>query len=1366
MIGDWGLGIGDWGLGPIPNPQSPIPNPQYNILKITKSLITNNKKYCSFLLNYKNSTLESSYKTPEITEYPVYKNIEFVSLSNLEQNRFNTSGYSVKERDHNKSGSNISSLFNFNFKVDKENTSIKDKSSFNHNRLTSLYSQSNKSFFNKSIGNNHKKSISFFDLNKSEKANTNLINFPIYFFQSYLNIDDITNSNQKKINNLNVKSNYIIQSTTNKYYSQNKCEINVITEKVESEAINENSNKIIFDENSGDEFTYENEDKFKNDNLDYNNDYVNNKEIKLKCNENIDIIDDLNIGELSNKDVKNNLTESYNQYLNWDFQNFLEEKFDFILNNSVNNFDFIKSKIIDGIYIKDRFELSIKSVEMIVHNDNKEKVFSVYLPFQFLYAFYYLNEVEIFSLLSQIITFSNNDKELNDSQQSYNMDESFSKRSRLATEEENEIPKFNKFNEKEEISNLGIQWKYFMMSLNLIFKRKGKRDNEEKGVKNNSIKKFTHQQTTTVKKIVLFKESVEKEDQNLKNQEEEVIKNDNDNYNNMSIDFFINNQRFLITLDYPKIEFSINDKNKTIRKYISKKLLLYLMKENFINWEFYIFNYLGELKLFRLIFKNITSNNFFKMSNEKILSVYFNEKDTSIKKKKLHSYRNMTSLPFLFRRAELYNKKGKKGYAELKTKIEASENDNDIIYDNRYVVSLDEIRFKYVSLNDFEYKFIIKGKDGIIFQKICPANFKIEKLDKNTNKISNKEYNFNLKNLKKIEELRMYYPLENYFKKFITFNFYKIEKTSKVKSLGEKVYTKNFDKNSKSIKDINKSNEINIKRTKSNKSLYSVKSKKSEKSNLSIKNKNRSEAILNNLTLKNKDEEKNYFLSPNFNGTNYNKFENEKIFHNETKNEDIEYKNLKNNNDQSNNCEKDNSKMRRASINNVFKPGQKISFRKSFFINKQDIDSTNKMKINNKVDIKGFKTENLFNNNKKVENKLVKEISNKELSKNKIMSEIGSSKNENGNENENENNLIKNSNGEKLDNQTQNNLSSIDNNKLNNLDKNDEFLVHLDKKIKNEGYNKLASNFKLHFLNKYMKNDHEPIKLEVNFDFEKFEKININLLEYLPVVFTKTSVLNKEGIKSTFFNYKTEELSIDNLSKIPIIIERKSNFTQDEINQIEKIKQNFEYKITDLKTSSLFRMCLTNKGEYKKEIDGRIDDIILKDFLETDINQWYVIILKYIAFFKREIKETKNKLKNARISLNECGVEVIDKHKLVMQKKVSKLIDLGIISSKNDEKIEFLMNRYKNADSKNSDKRFSQFHLPTKSNILNTTNSNDSDSFLKRNSLFPSSIKSQNTNFNLNFQNFKKNTIQNSDEIDIKLKQLTNKNLISKNRIS
>ena len=81
---------------------------------------------------------------------------------------------------------------------------------------------------------------------------------------------------------------------------------------------------------------------------------------------------------------------------------------------------------------------------------------------------------------------------------------------------------------------------------------------------------------------------------------------ENENYckdiNNSKYLQWISESRYnTIKINPPKIEFFLNDNTFYISKNIPKELLIFLLNKSFINWDFFILNYLSKFKSFKCV---------------------------------------------------------------------------------------------------------------------------------------------------------------------------------------------------------------------------------------------------------------------------------------------------------------------------------------------------------------------------------------------------------------------------------------------------------------------------------------------------------------------------------------------------------------------------------------------------------------------------------------------------------------------------------------------------------------------------------------------------------------------------------------------
>ena len=97
------------------------------------------------------------------------------------------------------------------------------------------------------------------------------------------------------------------------------------------------------------------------------------------------------------------------------------------------------------------------------------------------------------------------------------------------------------------------------------------------------------------------------------------------------------NNRYKVIIKLPEIQINLN--NLVITKFIDIELILFLIKKNFINWDFYVIDYLFSFRNFRFITEKILSK-----SLKNIESVYNKEKNGYINFQKVKDvlYCNLT----------------------------------------------------------------------------------------------------------------------------------------------------------------------------------------------------------------------------------------------------------------------------------------------------------------------------------------------------------------------------------------------------------------------------------------------------------------------------------------------------------------------------------------------------------------------------------------------------------------------------------------------------------------------------------------------------------------------------------------------------
>ena len=167
------------------------------------------------------------------------------------------------------------------------------------------------------------------------------------------------------------------------------------------------------------------------------------------------------------------------------------------------------------------------------------------------------------------------------------------------------------------------------------------------------------------------------------------------NINLINMPWITLDSNYNIKITMPKIAIKLPNYSKQINHFIDKQLLVFLYKNNFKDWNFYISHYLFTLKKFRICINNILS--YYTLFNLRINRLKFN-------KFKIDDPETENNKNYLFTNED-----------------ESNDNKNDnyknIIYEKHY---LSNIRFEQYnnSLNDNEYIFLVSDDDNIQLYKL------------------------------------------------------------------------------------------------------------------------------------------------------------------------------------------------------------------------------------------------------------------------------------------------------------------------------------------------------------------------------------------------------------------------------------------------------------------------------------------------------------------------------------------------------------------------------------------------------------------------------------------------------------------------
>lgn len=189
--------------------------------------------------------------------------------------------------------------------------------------------------------------------------------------------------------------------------------------------------------------------------------------------------------------------------------------------------------------------------------------------------------------------------------------------------------------------------------------------------------------------------------QKIYNKNTESMKNLFDsNINIIHLSWITLDKNYLIKITMPHIAIKLTNYQKQINHFISKEIFVFLYKNNFKNWNFYISHYLFSLKKFRICINNI-------LSYYSLLNMLNKNKAKTRKHFSFNNYKlNIT---------EIENEK-KKLYKNINNVNNKNINDT-IIYKQYY---LSNLKFEYYenSLNDNEYIFFVSDDEFIHLYKM------------------------------------------------------------------------------------------------------------------------------------------------------------------------------------------------------------------------------------------------------------------------------------------------------------------------------------------------------------------------------------------------------------------------------------------------------------------------------------------------------------------------------------------------------------------------------------------------------------------------------------------------------------------------
>lgn len=672
-----------------------------DIIKGTKSVLTSKIKFREYIKNYSKTTEKYTFKAPGISDYPIFKKKSCLLIP-------------VKT----KKVSFYEDLKTLNTNKDIEGFSPKNK------KKILFFSPKESQYKNKLLNNiktieSRKRFPKIFNLyyrnkkNKEERYNTLFLDF---FYK--WNKDSEKISENTKINTLPEKD-YIDNSKSN-----NKNSKFIKNDKYSELRYDDNK---IFDE----DYSLYIEEKI---------DYIINNTI-----ENVQHKLESNFNDVNSKEIKLKLESIKIQFKPISDINKINK-------TSINNFN-------------DILEISKKK-----EDSSKEMV--LYVPLYYAFLFCYKN-IDFFKrILLASIKFSNNFE-------SVDFDDKLISSSLSAMRKEEmggmEIKKEFTFSSKKEVNGSMSPKKY-----SLPFRKLGTKSynspfgstkspkngnniglaNTFSSIKNNFIENFMHSNKFDKKEeiihsskknnlinIHLLSENYKTVSEKSKNEGKRI----KSKYNEYIFLWETCSKTFVVNVQMPIIYFKFKTMKSEILAYCDKKLFLYIYKKNFVNWDFYVLNYLFSIKAFRKIILNNYS-----IANKLILSELFSKSMNGEEK-------NLTMNNFFSLKNQ---KKGEnEGFNIL------SENNKFNIFTERIIINRNKNKvYNILNENNESYLFFYTNSSYIN----CIIKFYSYLIDIDYDKLNPNlkwKYFLDFKQMKQLNEISKYESLDSFLPKIIKTDF-------------------------------------------------------------------------------------------------------------------------------------------------------------------------------------------------------------------------------------------------------------------------------------------------------------------------------------------------------------------------------------------------------------------------------------------------------------------------------------------------------------------------------------------------------------------------------------------------------------------
>ena len=486
-------------------------------------------------------------------------------------------------------------------------------------------------------------------------------------------------------------------------------------------------------------------------------------------------------------DYKHIINEKYselkyddNLIFNSNYTSFANERLDFILLNNIEN---IENKLESNFYDFNKYEIKLRlesikiifkpiKTKIITLNNfsqkegNSKKNITLYIPLYFAFIFC-LRDVDFFKyILLSCITFSENEKiTFNESLIKPALKALFSQKKEEKDEPNKNVRSsgfINTLNKKNTSTFRRTTTKAGISFRKAPFEKKGttiiNTNSKIFNMARNSILDYSLNSKKNKKEEIVYSNKKKNSyfhnqinNDNNKNEEETSTINNKKEINQYNEYVFIwetDDKTYLVNLQMPIIYFNYKNLKEEIATFCDKSLFLYMYKSNFINWDFYSLNYLFSLKVFR----------------KKILQNY------SIIRKNILPKRNIDQTS---RKSNLFNYKNKKPET-INLNINSTFNITKIKISNNGEISIinrDKTKiYNMINANNESYIFFYTNE---LYQNTLIKLYSYLILidyDKLNPKVRWK-YILDFKQMKQLNEISKYEPLETFLPKIIQTDF-------------------------------------------------------------------------------------------------------------------------------------------------------------------------------------------------------------------------------------------------------------------------------------------------------------------------------------------------------------------------------------------------------------------------------------------------------------------------------------------------------------------------------------------------------------------------------------------------------------------